>query len=361
MNKANTFVVITTTSNTSGRFWPYSREQHPKQFLDLLGIGKSLLQISYERALEFCHKDQIYVTTRTELSHLVTQQLPDIQPNQVLLEPFRRNSAPPIAYACYKIRQANPDAVIIATPADHAIFGELAFIRDIRTAISFVSNTSKLLALGIKPYKAETRFGYIQYHEDDKHEVIKKVKTFTEKPQKELARLFLDSGDFVWNSGIYVGQIQAMIQVFEKFLPDLAEVFEENKDHFFTKRENSIVHEAYTQCKNTSMSFGVLEKEDNVYVLFGKFGWSALNSWTGLHEIREKDALNNIVEGNAIVHDSKNCFIKGTGEKLIVVQNLEGYLVADCDNVLLICPKEMEDHLRTFINEAKANKGGNYI
>ena len=361
MNQDNIFVVITTSNIAGSKFWPYSRENCPKPFLDLLGTGKSLLQNTYERALDLCPQENIYVTMRTEFAYLVTTQLPMLNASQLLLEPFRRNSAPPVAYASYKIREKNPQAIIIVIPADHAVFGELAFIRDVQAAVAYVAEGDKLLALGIKPYKPETRYGYIQYLEDGTEEFIKKVKTFTEKPQPDLARLFVESGDFVWNTGMYVWHVNAIISAFERYLPDVAEVFEQSRPHFFTDQESFFVYEAYSHCNSTPISYGILEKAENVFVLFGKFGWSSLYSWSALHEMREKDVSQNVIEANTLMYNTSNCYIKAQRDKLVVVQGLEGYLVADCDNVLLICPKENEEHFRVFTTDAKAKKGEKYI
>lgn len=361
MNQDNIFVVITTSNIAGSKLWPYSRENCPKPFLDLLGTGKSLLQITYERALALCPQENIFITMRTEFAYLVTAQLPMLNASQLLLEPFRRNSAPPVAYASYKIREKNPHAIIIVIPADHAVFGELAFVRDVQAAVAYVTEEDRLLALGIRPHKPETRYGYIQYIEDDTEEHIKKIKTFTEKPQPDLASLFLESGDFVWNTGIYVWHVDTIIRAFERHLPDVAEVFEQSRPHFFTNQESDFVYEAYSQCKSTPISYGILEKADNVHMLFGKFGWSSISSWSALHEMREKDETQNVIEANAMIYNTNNCFIKAPGDKLVVVQGLDGYLVADCDNVLLICPKENEDQFRIFTTDAKAKKGDKYI
>ncbi len=361
MDQDNIFVVITTTNIASGKFWPYSRENCPKPFLDLMGTGKSLLQNTYERALSLCPQENVYVTMRTEFAYLVTAQLPTLNASQLLLEPFRRNSAPPVAYASYKIREKNPQAIIIVIPADHAVFGELAFIRDIQAAIEYVTEGEKLLALGIKPYKPETRYGYIQYIDDGGEEFIKQVKTFTEKPQPDLARLFLESGDFAWNTGIYAWHVNTIIQAFEQYLPDVAEVFEQSRPHFFTDQESFFVYEAYSHCESTPISYGILEKAENVFVLCGKFGWSSLYSWSALYEMRDKDESQNVIEADAMTYDTKNCYIKAQGEKLVVIKGLEGYLVADCDNVLLICPKEDEDQFKEFTTDAKSKKGDKFI
>lgn len=353
--------MITTSNIMGSKFWPYSRENSPKPFLDLLGSGKSLLQTTYERALGLCPQENIYITTRTEYAKLVTSHLPMLNATQLLLEPFRRNSAPPVAYASYKIREKNPQAIIIVIPADHAIFGELAFIRDVEAAVEYVSEGDRLLALCIKPHKPETRYGYIQYIEDGTEEFIKKVKTFTEKPQPDLAEMFLESGDFVWNTGMYVWHVNSIISAFERYLPDVAEVFEQSRPHFFTDQESFFVYEAYSHCNSTSISYGILEKDENVYVLFGKFGWSSLYSWSALHEVREKDESQNVIEANVLTYNTKNCHIRAQGDKLVVVQDLEGYLVADCGNVLLICRKDNEEQFKVFTSDAKVKKGEKYI
>ncbi|CAN5355294.1 mannose-1-phosphate guanylyltransferase [soil metagenome] len=353
------FVVIM-AGGIGSRFWPYSRNDHPKQFLDVLGIGNSLLQMTYERFLPLCPKENILVVTNEAYAGLVHEQLPEIKKDQVLLEPTRRNTAPCIAYACYKIYKKDPDSCIIIAPSDHAIFKEALFEQTIMNAVNSALENDKLITLGIKPNRPETGYGYIQYHQDTL-DPIKKVKTFTEKPQLDLARKFLESGDFVWNAGIFIWNSNSIIQAFNKYMPDTAEIFEEGYNFYYTEKEDAFIKKAYSQCKNVSIDYGIMEKADNVYVVLGDFGWSDLGSWNSLHEIKEKDESLNVIDANALVYESTNCIIKGPKDTLVVLQGLEGYLVAACDNVVLICKKDEEQKFREFTSDVKSKKGNLFL
>ncbi len=354
----NNFAVIM-AGGVGSRFWPYSRNNHPKQFLDVLGTGDSLLQLTYKRFLTLCPKENIYIVTNELYNDLVKEQLPEMTEDQILLEPVRRNTAPCIAYAAYKIGKKNPNAVMVVAPSDHAIFNEKAFDACVENAMSAASEDDKLITIGITPNRPETGYGYIQYIEDEGE--VKKVKTFTEKPQKEMAKKFLESGDFVWNAGIFIWSVAAIKKAFESHLDDMAETFEEISSSFYTDKEAGTVKKAYAECKNISIDYGIMEKAENVYVVFGDFGWSDLGSWNSLHEISDKDDNENVIEGQAITYDSKECMIKGPDDKLIVVQGLSGYLVAECGNVLLICEKDNESKFREFVADVKAKKGEKYL
>ncbi len=362
MNKGvdiNTFVVIM-AGGIGSRFWPYSRNDNPKQFLDVLGIGMSLLQMTYHRFLKICPAENIYIVTNETYEGLVSKQLPSLTKDQILLEPVRRNTAPCIAYACHKIAVKNPKATVIIAPSDHAIFKEQEFNDALKEAVYAASGNDILVTLGIEPNRPETGYGYIQYHQDTL-DPLKKVKTFTEKPQLDLAKKFLESGDFVWNAGIFIWDVASIVNAFTHHLPEMAEIFEEGKSHFYSDTEDDFIKRAYSQCKNISIDYGIMEKANNVFVIMGDFGWSDLGSWNSLHEIKEKDDSHNVVDANALVYDSKNCIIKGPKDKLIVLQGLEGYLVAECDNVLLICKKDEEVKFRQFSSDVKSKKGSEYL
>ena len=341
------------------RFWPYSRNNQPKQFLDILGTGRSLLQMTYDRFLSVVDKENIYVVTNKDYADLVQEQLPELTGDQILKEPLRRNTAPCIAYASYKIAKQNPDAIITVAPSDHVIFNEERFHDVIRTAIDSASNQDKLLTIGLKPNRPETGYGYIQFI--DSGEKVNKVKTFTEKPEKELARKFLESGDFVWNSGIFVWGVQAIIKAFEDCLPEMAETFSDIVKGLYTEREQRAVDDAYSQCGNISIDYGVMEKANNVYVVLGDFGWSDLGSWNSLHELSDKVEDENVIQGNAILYDTKNSLVRGPKDKLIIVQGLEGYLVAECGNVTLICKKDEEAKFRDFVADVRDKKGKEFL
>ena len=349
MNKHH---VVIMAGGIGSRFWPYSRTKKPKQFLDVLGTGRSLIQMTYDRFSNICPEENIHVITNKDYYQLVSEQLPTLSKEQILLEPIGRNTAVAIAYTAFKLRQKDPEAVMIVTPSDHVVFKENIFKDNIITATKAAKGTEKLITLGIIPTRPETGYGYIQYHPNPLKKV-RKVKTFTEKPEPELAQKFIESGDFVWNAGIFIWSVNSITKAFHTYLKDIAVIFEEGKDLYYTDKEQSFIDRAYTQCKSISIDYGIMEKATDVYMVKGKFGWSDLGSWDALHEIREKDKDNNVIDGKTLLYNTKNCYIKGTDDTLIVAQDLNGYLVTQSDNVVLICKKDAEKKFREFLNDAK--------
>jgi mannose-1-phosphate guanylyltransferase len=355
MNK-NLYVVLM-AGGVGVRFWPYSRNSKPKQFLDVLGTGKTLIQSTLERFTPICPIENIYVVTHEEHASLVRQQLPQLSDDQILAEPMRKNTAACIAYASYKIYQKNSDAVIVVTPSDHLILKENEFRDIIKKAVDQAKAQDKLITLGIKPTRPETGYGYIQYHTEKSF--AKKVKTFTEKPEIGLAKKFLESGDFVWNAGIFIWGAKAIIEAIHAHMPEMAEVFEELKLKLGTPEERAAIHAAYPQCKNISIDYGVMEKATNVFVCLGDISWSDLGSWASIHEISSKDTNNNVVNANALTYESRNCIIKGSPDKLIVAQGLNGYLIGEFGNVFIVCEKDKEEQFRRFVNDVKSNDHAN--
>jgi mannose-1-phosphate guanylyltransferase len=339
------------------RFWPYSRNSKPKQFLDVLGTGKTLLQSTFDRFLPICPAENIYVVTHEEHAALVKQQLPQLSDDQILAEPMRKNTAACIAYASLKIAQKNKDAIIVVTPSDHLILKESEFLEVIKKAADQAKSQDKLITLGITPTRPETGYGYIQFHTEKAF--AKKVKTFTEKPELSLAKKFLESGDFVWNSGIFIWGVQAITQALHQYLPEMAEVFDEIKNKFGTPEEKEAIISAYAQCKNISIDYGIMEKAQNVYVCLGNFTWSDLGSWGSIHEISEKDENNNVINANALTYETRNSIIKGSPNKLIVAQGLNGYLIGEFGNVLIVCEKDKEEQFRRFVNDVKTMPNAN--
>ncbi len=354
----STFIVIM-AGGVGSRFWPYSRNAHPKQFIDVLGTGKSLLRMTYERFLSISSPEKILIVTNENYKGLVQEQLPELLEENILLEPYRRNTAPCVAYAAYKIREKDPNAVMVVTPADHAIFKEEAFISVITEASEAAANGNNLITVGIQPNRPETGYGYIQYLASDSN--VKPVKTFTEKPELEMAKKFLESGDFVWNAGIFIWSVPSIVKSFEASLPEMAEVFEEGKGIYYTSEEDEFVGKAYAQSKNISIDYGIMEKADNVFVVFGDFDWSDLGSWNSLHEARDKDENQNVIEADAILNDCSNIYVKSETDRLIVLHGLEDYLVADFKDVLLVCKKDSESKFREFVAQVKSEKGDKYL
>ena len=359
MIKENTYVVIM-AGGVGSRFWPYSRKYRPKQFLDVLDTGSSLIQLTNDRFKNICPQENVYVVTNDSYVDLVKSHIPELSDDQILSEPVGKNTAPCIAYASYKIASKNPNANIIVTPSDHTVFKAKEFEDTVEVAIGEVSSTDHIVTIGIKPSRPETGYGYIQFlPEGDRS--IKKVKTFTEKPELELAMKFLESGDFVWNAGIFIWNVNTIKSAFESYLPDMAELFDAGGGSYFTDRESEFIKDVYAQCKNISIDYGVMEKASNVYVVEADFGWSDIGSWATLHELKSKDENNNVFEANTLAYDTKDCIIQGPEEKLIVVQGLEGYLVADIDNVLLVCEKGNERQFRKFISDLKTRRMTDYL
>jgi mannose-1-phosphate guanylyltransferase len=354
MNK-NLYVALM-AGGVGTRFWPYSRNSHPKQFLDVMGTGKSLLRSTYERFLPLCPSENIFVIIHEEHLTITLEQLPELKESQVLAEPMRKNTTPCIAYACHKIAKINPDAVLVVSPSDHLILNESDFQQTIVKAAEYAKTQDKLITLGIKPTRPETGYGYIQFLEGKSP--LKKVKTFTEKPELTLAKKFLDSGDFVWNAGIFIWGVQAFLTSFRKYLPEMAEIFDDASEKISTLQEKAAIQTAYAQVKNISIDYGIMEKADNVYVWLSDFAWSDLGSWASLHEISRKDENNNAVAADAMLYETRNSIIKGSDDKLIVVQGLNGYLVGAFDNVVIVCEKDKEDLFRRFVNDLKGKSNG---
>jgi len=354
MNK-NLYVALM-AGGVGTRFWPYSRNSHPKQFLDVMGTGKSLLRSTYERFLPLCPPENIFVVIHEEHLAITLEQLPELKESQILAEPMRKNTTPCIAYACHKIAKLNPDAVLVVSPSDHLILNESDFQQTILKAAEHAKTQDKLITLGIKPTRPETGYGYIQFLESKSP--LKKVKTFTEKPELTLAKKFLDSGDFVWNAGIFIWGVQAFLTSFRKHLPEMAEIFDDAAEKISTPQEKAAIQTAYGQVKNISIDYGIMEKANNVYVWLSNFAWSDLGSWASLHEISPKDENNNAIAGDAMLYDTRNSIVKGPNDKLIVVQGLNGYLVGAFDNVVIVCEKDKEDLFRRFVNDLKGKSNG---
>lgn len=345
------------------RFWPLSKTDTPKQFLDILGMGKSLLRQTYERFLPICPAENFIIVTNAEYKKLVLQDLPEIDASQVLSEPFRRNTAPCIAYANSFIRSKSKNASIVVTPADHLIINESAFVKAIKDGIEFTNKNQSLLTLGIKPHKPETGYGYIQVGEKiNKKESFNKVKTFTEKPDIELATVFFDSGEFFWNSGIFIWTLESIDKAFKSYLPEVQSLFKALDDKIGSADEVKALTETYTECKNISIDYGIMEKADNVVVQTVSFGWSDLGTWSSLYEYSAQDKNSNaVIRGKVLLYDTKESIINIPKDKVAVIQGLENYIVVDSENELLICPKDHEQQIRQFTTDVKTEFGDNHV
>jgi mannose-1-phosphate guanylyltransferase len=358
----NRYVIIM-AGGVGSRFWPLSRKERPKQFLDILGTGETLIQQTFRRFRSVVPVENIFIVTSAEHKDLAIEQLA-IDPANVLAEPFRRNTAPCLSYGTFRILKENPDAVIAVTPADHIISKEERFCKLIEESMDFVKDNDALLTLGIKPDRPETGYGYIQADRKkpaQEYENLLKVKTFTEKPDIDLARKFMQSGDFYWNSGIFIWNIKAIMAAFEKHLPEMFSAFDEGKKLFGTKQEKSFILRTYTECRSISIDYGIMEKADNVYVMCTDIGWSDLGTWSSLYEHSSLDKKGNcIVGGNLFSYDNNRTIFNLSKGKVAVIQGLNDYIVVDSDDVLLIVNKSEEQNIKNYLEDVKKDTKEKY-
>lgn len=355
----NRYCVIM-SGGVGSRFWPFSRADRPKQFLDFFGTGRTLLQMTYDRFVKIIPKENIFIVSNVQYADLIQEQLPDIDVSHLLLEPQRRNTAPCIAWASYRIQAIDPKANIVVAPCDHLILKESEFLSCVERGLNFVSECPALLTLGITPNRPETGYGYIQIGEES-NDNINTVKTFTEKPTLELAKVFVESGEFFWNSGIFVWNVQSIIKAISRYQPEITNRFEDGMSLFNTPAEKSFIEDQFPACPNISIDFGVMEKASNVFVLCADFGWSDMGTWGSLYELSPKDESNSVRLKCEVLDYESSGNIVVAPNKLVVLQGLEGYIVAESDHVLMVCKKEEEQRIRQFVTDAKVNFGDKYI
>ena len=360
MNKNNYVAII--AGGIGSRFWPKSRVSYPKQFLDILNTGKTLIQSTFERFEQFVPKENIFIVTSFEYAGIVKDQIPGISEGNIVSEPSRKNTAPCIAFISFKIMQSNPEATLIVAPADHLILDNPTFQQTCAGAIEFVENNDALVTLGIKPTYPNTGYGYIQREAESVGNDVFKVKTFTEKPNLELAKTFFLSGDFLWNAGIFIWKVASILKSFEINQPEMFEIFALEKQKFNTSEEKEALDKIYPLCPSISIDYAIMEKADNVYVIPSSFGWSDLGTWTSAYDNLEKDYLGNAIAGDKVmVIDSTQCMITAPDKKLLVLQGLNDFIIIDTDDVLLICKKEKEQEIKEYVAEVKRNIGEKYL
>ncbi|HLS70930.1 MAG TPA: mannose-1-phosphate guanylyltransferase [Chitinophagaceae bacterium] len=360
MFNKNNYVVIL-AGGIGSRFWPKSRLKTPKQFLDILGVGKSLIQITYERVRKFCLAENIFVITHHSYIKDVKQHLTELQDANIIQEPYRKNTAASAIYSTHKINALNPNANIMICPADHLILNEDIFTDIVNKAFKFSKENDAIITLGVEPIRPDTGYGYIQYFQDELDIPIRKVKLFTEKPNLEIAKSFLKSGDFLWNAGIFFWNVQIILPLFQKYLPEVDEPFRRIKEHYNTSTEVDNMEMIYMQCPSISIDHGLLEKAQNVYVIPSSFGWSDLGTWESAYENSEKDYLGNAVQGkNVVVFDTSESIIHCKDEKLVVVQGLNKYIIIDTEEILLICERSNEQQIKNYVAEIKRLKGDKF-
>src|SRR5574344_1362827 len=358
-NKDNYCVIM--GGGIGSRFWPFSRKTLPKQFLDFFGTGRSLLQQTFDRFNKIIPAENIFIVTNVLYADLVKQQLPQMDESRILLEPARRNTAPCILWASYHIKAIDPKANIVVAPSDHLILKEDEVTQAVQRGLEFVSEEDKLLTLGITPNRPETGYGYIQIAQQVGDNFYK-VKTFTEKPELELAKVFVESGEFYWNSGLFLWNVKSILSAFETFLPEINARLERGAACYGTPQEKSFIDENFPACPNVSIDYGVMEKADNVYVSLGDFGWIDLGTWGSLYDLSPKDRQRNVIlKCHSLLYNCKDNIVAMPPEKLVVIDGLEGYLVAESDNVLLICKKDEEQTSRKYGNDAQIKLGEKYI
>lgn len=363
MDQKNHRYCVIMCGGIGSRFWPYSRAALPKQFIDFLGTGRTLLQMSYDRISGIIPKQNILIMTNERYAGLVAEQLPEISRDQILLEPARRNTAPCIAWAAWHIAARDPEASMIVTPADHVITRENLFVESVLQGFDFVESHTALLTFGIKPTRPETGYGYIQTGERVS-ENMNKVKTFTEKPDLELAKVFIASGEFFWNSGIFLWRTSTIIEALRKYVSDLDSVFAAVPSSVYTDpaAERAFISEAYPGCVSISIDYSVMEKADNVYVETVNFGWNDLGTWSALYDNSPADENRNVSQGAGVIaYESEgNIFVTPAG-KLVVADGLRDYIVADAGDVLLICPKAREQHIKQMVNDVRMRYDEKYL
>lgn len=364
MNKDNYCIIMAGGIGT--RFWPLSKTSRPKQFIDILGMGESMIQKTFTRFEKICPRENIYIVTSNIYVDLVNKQIPNLNPNQIIAEPTRRNTAPCIAYANFKIAQMNPDANIIVTPSDHFIVNEEKFIETIQLGLKASRESNALITLGIKPTYPNTGYGYIQYKTNEFlpafENEINKVKLFTEKPDYDMAVQFIASGDFLWNSGMFIWSLSSINNAMQTYLKDVYSIFDNIKDNLNTPKEEETIKIAYTSCPSISIDYGVMEKADNVYVIPSDFGWSDVGTWGALYEVKEKDFNRNSVVGkNIMLYDTEKCVINNSSNKLMVLQGMEDYIVVNTEDVLLVCKKNQEQRIKKFVTDVEVEKGKDYL
>lgn len=345
------------------RFWPFSRNDKPKQFLDFFGTGKSLLQHTVDRVLPVVGADNIILVTNRQYAGIIREQLPQVKESNILLEPARRNTAPCICWAAHHIQALDPEASIVTLPSDHLVLKEDAFIKAIDNGLDFVENGDRLLTLGIQPANPNTGYGYIQQGAPAQgYPGIRKVKSFTEKPNLDMAKMFLDSGEFFWNAGIFLWTAKSVLDAFSKYSPEIAQLFDASESIYGTPDETAFIDETFPLSPSISIDYAIMEKADNVYVETVDLGWSDLGTWNALYEASPRNSDGNVTQNcKVMTSDCQGTMFAVAGDKIIVAAGLKDYIVADNGNALLICPRADEQKIRQVVTEIKTRFGHKFV
>lgn len=345
------------------RFWPGSREARPKQFLDMMGVGKSLLRLTFERFLPLCPAEHIFVVTNATYKDLVKAQIPELSDNQILCEPSRNNTAPCVAYTAFKLSALNPEATMVIAPSDHIILKEQVFLDKVRNGLTFAAQNKALVTLGLQPSRPDTGYGYIQFESEGNQLGVHKVRRFAEKPDLETAQSFVASGEYLWNAGIFIWSVSSILDAFEQLSPEIHAILGEGKNTYNTPGEQAFIDRRYPDTPNISVDFAIMEKAPNVYTMPAEVGWSDLGTWASLHAECEKDAHGNVVNTkNIILEDAGNNLIRSANaDKLLVIKGLENFMVIDEGDVLMIYPKNKEQEIKQVTSSVKAKFDGKYL
>lgn len=361
--KRNHRYCVIMCGGVGSRFWPFSRSGMPKQFLDFFGTGRSLLQLTYDRILPIVDPENIILVTNSAYYDIIRAQLPEVKESNILLEPARRNTAPCVCWAAHHINALDPEASIVTLPSDHLILKEEAFHQAILESLGFAETHDALVTVGLKPLSPHTGYGYIQRgHEVKGHPGIMKVKSFTEKPNLEMATLFLNSGEFFWNSGMFIWSVKSILAAFEKYAPETATVFDAGNTSYGTPDEMTFINNAFPSAPSISIDYAIMEKADNVCVKTADLGWSDLGSWSALYECSPKNQDGNVTQNcKVLANDCERTIFAVEGDKIVVASGLQDYIVADAGGALLIYPREQEQKIRQVVNDVKARFGEKYI
>jgi len=358
MNK-NYYAVIM-AGGIGSRFWPISTNKLPKQFHDILDTGNSLIQQTYNRFSNLIPTENILIATNKKYKKLVKKHLPSIASNQILLEPAMQNTAPCILYSALKIYDKNPDGIMIVAPSDHYIQNEQEFISNVKTSFDFCSKNDFLLTLGIEPTNPNTGYGYIKFNKTNNP--IKEVLNFTEKPNLKTAKNFINSGDYLWNAGIFIWSVKSILKAFETYLPEMYQLFSKGNNDYNTTSENKFIEENYIKSEKISIDFGIMEKATNVCVLPTNFGWNDLGTWSSLQEKLEADEnQNTIIGGEVIFKNAKGNIIHTQSNKKVVIQGLNDFIVVEKKDVILIIPKDKEQEIKEISAEVKSKFGDKFV
>lgn len=357
----NNYVAIM-AGGVGSRFWPMSRSSFPKQFLDILNTGQSLLQMTFKRFAAFVPEDHIFIVTSEDYVDIVAEQLPGLQKENIIGEPERRNTAPCIAYISFKLREMNPDANLIVAPSDHLIGDEELFRATCEQALEYTSQNNAFVTLGIKPTFANTGYGYIQYDAENGKEGVHPVMRFTEKPDPATAKVFFESGAYLWNSGIFIWKVGDILAAFNDYMPGMYQAFQSVAHNLNSPLEKQAIETVYNNCESISIDYAIMEKAENVKVIPSRFSWNDLGTWNSAWENFTKDNLSNAIKGdNALVFDSKGCLVQTKSKKLIVVSGVDDLIIVDTPDALLVCHKENEQQIKQYVASVQQTSGQQFI